>query len=150
MSRKIWTAASGPDGRVKWNEKSVRLGAHSRRARLPSGNFYLARECASTSFSFSPQCDPRGAFLYNRERSFLLCKKTLCEWTNHLHRVFLLFMEKFSASAGRAAVTKETILRAWGVSLSKHFWSVQSGQNRKTCICLHCLPICNLTAFEFF
>ena len=33
-------------------------------------------------------------------------KKTLCEWTNHLHRVFLLLIENFSAFAGRAAATE--------------------------------------------
>ena len=30
-------------------------------------------------FFFPTQCDPRGAFLYNRERSFLLCKKESCK-----------------------------------------------------------------------
>ena len=40
---------SFPD-RAPFPIKSVRPGAHSRRARLPSGSIYLTRECAPTFF----------------------------------------------------------------------------------------------------
>ncbi|EFE13432.1 hypothetical protein CLOM621_06586 [Clostridium sp. M62/1] len=33
------------------------------------------RRVAEATFSFPPQCDPSGAFLYSRERSFLLYKR---------------------------------------------------------------------------
>ena len=48
----------------------------------------------------------------------------------------------FLASAGRVAVTEGGDLGGLGVIPQQAFWPVQSGQNRKTCICLHCLPIC--------
>lgn len=50
-------------------------------------------------------------------------------------------MKIFLASAGRVAVTEGGDLGGLGVIPQQAFWSVQSGQNRKTCICLHCLPI---------
>ena len=47
---------------------------------------FAARRVAKAAFSFSPQCDPRGAFLYNRERSFLLYKKrALPKQSSHLN-----------------------------------------------------------------
>ena len=46
----------------------------------------------------------------------------------------------FLASAGRVAVTEGGDLGGLGVIPQQAFWPVQSGQNRKTCICLHCLP----------
>ncbi len=50
--------------------------------------------------------------------------------------------EDFLASAGRVAVTEGGDLGGLGVIPQQAFWPEQSGQNRKTCICLHCLPIC--------
>lgn len=47
----------------------------------------------------------------------------------------------FLASAGRVAVTEGGDLGGLGVIPQQAFWPVQSGQNRKTCICLHCLPV---------
>lgn len=46
----------------------------------------------------------------------------------------------FLASTGRVAVTEGGDLGGLGVIPQQAFWPVQSGQNRKTCICLHCLP----------
>lgn len=46
----------------------------------------------------------------------------------------------FLASTGRVAVTEGGDLGDLGVIPQQAFWPVQSGQNRKTCICLHCLP----------
>ena len=58
---------------------------------------------------------------------------------------FLLMI--FLASAGRVAVTEGGDLGDLGVIPQQAFWPVQSGQNRKTCICLHCLPVCEKTYF---
>ena len=46
----------------------------------------------------------------------------------------------FLASAGRVAVTEGGDLGGLGVIPQQAFWPDCSGQNRKTCICLHCLP----------
>ena len=48
--------------------------------------------------------------------------------------------EDFLASAGRVAVTEGGDLGGLGVIPQQAFWPEQSSQNRKTCICLHCLP----------
>ena len=53
----------------------------------------------------------------------------------------------FLASTGRVAVTEGGDLGGLGVIPQQAFWPVQSGQNRKTCICLHCLPVCEKTYF---
>ena len=55
--------------------------------------------------------------------------------------------EDFLASAGRVAVTEGGDLGGLGVIPQQAFWPEQSGQNRKTCICLHCLPVCEKTCF---
>ena len=47
----------------------------------------------------------------------------------------------FLASTGRVAVTEGGDLGGLGVIPQQAFWPVQSGQNRKTCICLHCLRV---------
>ena len=47
--------------------------------------------------------------------------------------------EDFLASAGRVAVTEGGDLGGLGVIPQQAFWPDCSGQNRKTCICLHCL-----------
>lgn len=56
----------------------------------------------------------------------------------------------FLASTGRVAVTEGGDLGGLGVIPQQAFWPVQSGQNRKTCICLHCLPICENTIIQFY
>ncbi|EFE10844.1 hypothetical protein CLOM621_08930 [Clostridium sp. M62/1] len=43
--------------------------------RILQSRILRLRRVAKASFSSPTQCDPRGAFLYNRERSFLLYKK---------------------------------------------------------------------------
>lgn len=53
--------------------------------------------------------------------------------------------EDFLASTGRVAVTEGGDLGGLGAIPQQAFWPVQSGQNRKTCICLHCLPASFLT-----
>lgn len=58
--------------------------------------------------------------------------------------------EDFLASAGRVAVTEGGDLGGLGVIPQQAFWPDCSGQNRKTCICLHCLPICENTIIQFY
>lgn len=49
--------------------------------------------------------------------------------------------EDFLAFAGRVAVTEGGDLGGLGGIPQQAFWPDCSGQNRKTCICLHCLPV---------
>ena len=72
---------------------------------------------------------------------FLGMKKERCS----MDELFIYFatppFEDFLASAGRVAVTEGGDLGGLGVIPQQAFWPVRSGQNRKTCICLHCLPV---------
>ena len=61
-----------------------------------------------------------------------------------LSNVYRKIKKDFLASAGRVAVTEGGDLGGLGAIPQQAFWPVQSGQNRKTCICLHCLPVCYL------
>ncbi len=67
--------------------------------------------------------------------------KPLCEWTNHLHRGFLLLLKIFQRPQDAQPSPNGDDLGGLGGIPQQAFWPVQSGQNRKTCICLHCLPV---------
>lgn len=76
--------------------------------------------------------------------------KPLCEWTNHLHRGFLLLLKIFQRPQDAQPSPNGDDLGGLGGIPQQAFWPVQSGQNRKTCICLHCLPICENTIIQFY